>query len=258
MRLSPTQQVCLILLAASTLRLATWYGGLPNEGRYTETDSADYLTLARNLLDEGQFGKADQPEIFRTPGYPAFLVPFSIVGFPLALICLVQITLDVPICFLVWCVARRHFGQETALPALVFQAFSLVSVVYACRVLSETVFTLLLMPVFPDTLCPAKRRAQPTMGSGCRRWCRSFVRDLCQICRRALGDLPGGGVTLVAIVAKYVGDRPRVRQLDQSLPLQRRHAVSRPERHRIQRAARLDQQRARRLFRAEGQGIVRR
>lgn len=179
-RPTPTQQIFLILTAASLLRLGSWLGGLPDEGRYTETDSADYLILARNLVSEGRFGVADQPEIFRTPGYPAFLVPFSVFNFSPATICLVQIGMDVLICYLVWCVARRHFGQEAARPALVFQAFSLVSVVYACRVLSETLFTLLLL-LFLLTLL-ATRDTSPTRqwylgsASGAILSCTIYVR----------------------------------------------------------------------------------
>jgi len=148
MKQSKSLTLILILFAAFLIRIITWYGGISDASRYKEPDSSDYLCLAQNLYEHGKYEKDGNPEIFRTPGYPAFLVIFLSSGFPEKVVCFVQICLDVFLCYLVWLFSRRLFGDKAAILALLFQSFSLVNIVYSCRVLSETIFALFLMIFF--------------------------------------------------------------------------------------------------------------
>ena len=61
-----------ILALALAVRLAL-LGATTRETAFTP-DSEGYWRLAGNLLQRGQFALDDRPEIFRTPGYPAFLM----------------------------------------------------------------------------------------------------------------------------------------------------------------------------------------
>ena len=53
------------------------------DGDLNRPDSPLYLTLAQNLADLGWFSASSEtfvPEVFRTPGYPAFLAVFQQAG----------------------------------------------------------------------------------------------------------------------------------------------------------------------------------
>jgi hypothetical protein len=79
------------------------------------------------------------------PGYPAFLAVLGIVSDAPGFIVLIQILLDIGLCALVWYLARQQFGEGQASWAAAIQATSVVSIVFACRVLSDAPFALLLI-----------------------------------------------------------------------------------------------------------------
>ncbi|MFP4027796.1 MAG: glycosyltransferase family 39 protein [Candidatus Brocadiia bacterium] len=159
-----------ILLMALTVRLLVWTGGVGNPGLFFSPDSADYVRLGENLLETGRYGTEQQPEIFRVPGYPLFLsLTFAISKNP-AFVCLLQVVMGVAVCALVWRLAHRLFGRKYAIPAAAFQSVSVVSIVYSCRVLSETLFTLvflaqlnLLYDIY-DSRMSGENAAPATMG----------------------------------------------------------------------------------------------
>lgn len=134
-----------ILGGALFARLVVWAGGLKDASRYLTPDSSDYIGLAQNLVETGFYGTAAHPEIFRVPGYPAFLAVLSWVIDSPALICLLQVFMGVGTIWLVWKLGQKVYGQRIGLMAASIQAVSMVSIVYNCRVLSETLFTLLFV-----------------------------------------------------------------------------------------------------------------
>jgi hypothetical protein len=108
---------------------------------FLEPDSYDYLDLARNLVDHGFFGKNGDPEVFRVPGYPLYIAAFLACGLPVGAAIVLQAILDALTCVLVGQLACRLCNKTSGLIAGIIQAVSLVSIVYASRLLSETLFT---------------------------------------------------------------------------------------------------------------------
>ncbi|MCK4602052.1 MAG: hypothetical protein KAU28_06275, partial [Phycisphaerae bacterium] len=73
MRTSNGRRLWLVVAAALLVRGALLACAAGNGGGVLTPDSHSYLQLAGALAERGQFGPRDQPEIFRTPGYPLFL-----------------------------------------------------------------------------------------------------------------------------------------------------------------------------------------
>jgi len=173
----------IILLVALIVRLALLANGWIDRQRLTTPDSRDYLVLAHNLHEPGKtrFYRSEgylwnvipptlTPELFRTPGYPTFLwmtravpgppltstdaaqdsprarfvpsgarrVPWSIT--PL----IVQVLLDVALVCLAFLLGRVLCSERVGLLAAAFQAITPVAAVAAVRVLSDSLFAVLL------------------------------------------------------------------------------------------------------------------
>ena len=140
------RSVVMPLLVATALRLALWSAVLSCTGTRVLAggDTPGYLEPGRNLLLHGRFWTAGLPEIGRVPGYPLFLALASLAG--LAGAALVQAGISAAN---VWLVARlaRAVGlsERAVLAAAWLMALEPVGVVYAVRLLSETLFTTLLL-----------------------------------------------------------------------------------------------------------------
>jgi 4-amino-4-deoxy-L-arabinose transferase-like glycosyltransferase len=141
--------LAIILAAAALLRVALLLAALPRgSGALFTPDSHDYDQLARSLLDRGEFSRfADgRPELFRTPGYPLFVAGvYALSGRSPWAVALVQIGLDVLVCYLVYRMGRRAWSQRAGLLAAGLQAVSPAAIVSSVRLLSEQLFTLMLM-----------------------------------------------------------------------------------------------------------------
>ena len=137
--------VKIILAIALALRMIVWSAALLDETRFLDPDSADYLRLAGQLIDNHQLGTDEQLEIFRAPGYPFYLAITMWVAHSFALPALIQIVLDVGLCFLVWRLANRLFAAKAAIASAMFQSVSVVSIVYSCKLLSDSVYAFMLM-----------------------------------------------------------------------------------------------------------------
>ncbi len=119
-------------------------------GACLEPDSESYMLLAGHLLD-WHVGGQDLWG-FRVPGYPLFLSPLMALGRLLDIlewipVLAVQCLLDAASCFLVWLIARRGLGLG-ALPslfALFLQCLSTGAIDSSAKVLSECLFTFLLL-----------------------------------------------------------------------------------------------------------------
>jgi len=158
--------------------------------RLTTPDSRDYLLLGANMWEDGsiQFQRrtppiadppawaksarvVDQPELFRTPGYPAFLrvtrvvskpplmkgptlsdlirgakvkpIPSLRIDWSVASLA-VQVLPDVALVYLVFLLGRALCSERVGLVAAAIQAVTPVSVVASVRVLSGSLFALLL------------------------------------------------------------------------------------------------------------------
>ncbi|NOY82667.1 MAG: hypothetical protein GXP31_16845 [Kiritimatiellaeota bacterium] len=150
-----TRGMIVVLALSGLLHLALFIGGVFHPERVMAPDSYDYRLLAQGLLETGRFQRGDgAPEIYRTPGYPLFLAAvFAVAGprptVPLAVQCMA----DVMLCLLVFHAVLRT-SQSTGLQrvgpgpaewAAAWQAAAVVSCVYACRLLSDSLFAPLLL-----------------------------------------------------------------------------------------------------------------
>ena len=115
-------------------------------------DSEGYWRLSANMLERGEFALDGRAEIFRTPGYPTFLLighlaaadtrldpSFSPWKVPVA----VQVLLDVLLVGLVYALGLVLVSGRVGLIAAALQAISPVVVASSCRVLSDSLYSLL-------------------------------------------------------------------------------------------------------------------
>lgn len=112
--------------------------------RTTTPDSDDYRQLARSLADRGEFGTAGRPEIFRTPGYPAFLIAADALSGTRAGTLLGQVLLDTALVLLTGLLGRLLVSLRVGLIAAAFQALSPVAIAASCRLLSDSLYAFLL------------------------------------------------------------------------------------------------------------------
>ena len=149
-----------IVSAAFLLRLFVWIMAQSHPESMVEPDSGGYLRLAESITSHQAFGYPRQPEIFRTPGYPVFLGLCQFVSDSLAVPTFIQIILDVVICLLIWHLGSQMFSNCSGMNSAVFHCLSVVSIVYANMVLSESMysfFMILFLVVFNSLLNQKKR-----------------------------------------------------------------------------------------------------
>lgn len=111
---------------------------------FHEPDTACYLRAAEQLATTGRFATADGPEIVRTPGYPLLLACGVLAERVNAVTIGLQIVLS---CISVWLVYRLGLlfdGRRAGLAAASLLACEPLSVLYASKLLSETLFTTLV------------------------------------------------------------------------------------------------------------------
>jgi 4-amino-4-deoxy-L-arabinose transferase-like glycosyltransferase len=141
----------MLLLLSLGWKLALWGTLLTMDpGRFLDRDSASYHEPARALLQLGRFvASPETPELvetMRTPGYPLFLAGVYLVWGeyqPMAI--LVQILLSLGTMALVYRIACMLWNTGTALLATLLLALDITSFTYALKLMSETLFTLLLI-----------------------------------------------------------------------------------------------------------------
>lgn len=129
-------RVCVPLIALAV-------GNAPNA--FHEPDTRSYIAPAISLLQEGAFARSGESDVFRTPGYPVFLA----IGLQAGHVDLVSIALQAVLgattIALVYCLAFRIGGPQVGPIAAWCFALEPLSALYACKLLSETVFTFLLV-----------------------------------------------------------------------------------------------------------------
>lgn len=133
-----------ILIAAAALITNFAYLYLSN-GDFFFPDSFTYLTPAQHLRHGvGFVTEPGVPETMRTPGYPLFLMPFTNMIGVVALQHLMNAGLAIAIYFF----TRRRLSRFAAVIAATIFALDVPTIHYANKVLSETLFTVLLFVLF--------------------------------------------------------------------------------------------------------------
>ena len=115
-------------------------------GVFLYPDSGSYLRPTEELLRTGRFANDDRPEIDRTPGYPMLLLPGIALGKPVLVTITLQVILSVLTVFLVYRTSARVFQDEkAAAAAALLYSFEPLSILYTTLILTETLFTLLIV-----------------------------------------------------------------------------------------------------------------
>jgi 4-amino-4-deoxy-L-arabinose transferase-like glycosyltransferase len=126
------------------------------------SDSYQYLTIARNLIDHGAFSLDDMPPfgptIRRAPVYPAFLALLHLLGARAPFqIAIAQALLGALCCPLVFYLAKQVMSERRAALAACFYAVFPAGLLWVPYVLSETLFTLLLLSSVALTVAGIRR-----------------------------------------------------------------------------------------------------
>jgi len=137
-----------ILLAFLGFKLALALFVFLRPGNAFLPDSFGYEDLAVNLLQQGRFDVPGEPMVglVRTPGYPAFVAGiYGIAGRIPGWVILVQLILDALTTLLIWRIGRQYFSEAVGLLGAFIYAISLNATVGALYLLSDTLFTFLLV-----------------------------------------------------------------------------------------------------------------
>ena len=143
---SNKNQLILIFCFAFILRIIIFGIGCTDGYSFQTLDSTEYLTLSDQIIETGEYNQGAEPEIFRSPGYPIFLAILKLCGLNILSIIIVQIIIGAGTCLLVWRLAQEIFKhKQMAITAALIQACSVVAIVFNLKILSETIFTFMLI-----------------------------------------------------------------------------------------------------------------
>jgi 4-amino-4-deoxy-L-arabinose transferase-like glycosyltransferase len=138
----------LLLVFALTL-LTNFLYFVSSNGDFFYPDSATYLMPARFLLQGAGFLNAPGvAETLRTPGYPVFLLPFLLLQHTAAAVAIAQHLLNALLAMAVYLLTRRRLDRGAALIAAILFAIDTPTIHYANKVLTETLFTVMLFALF--------------------------------------------------------------------------------------------------------------
>ena len=138
------------MLAGMTLRVALMVAAYLLTGTQvmTQGDTASYIEPGHNLILHGQYVSGGLPEIDRTPGYPLFTMLTGMAFDNVLLTVLAQIAVSMLSLLLIWRIAERVFPNRNAgTTAAWLYALEPISILYAVRLMPETLFILLLLTV---------------------------------------------------------------------------------------------------------------
>jgi len=188
---------------AVALRLSLLLGAAASPDRLmTEEDSVEYMQLARNLAAGHGFSQAAaapyEPDLRRTPVYPSVLAAlFAIPGTGVRAAALAGVLISALTVLAVARLTALMAGAAAAWWAALLLSLDLTSAAYSTQVLTEPVFTLLLLLSFlplldRDTRGPAAALAAGAL-SGLAALCRPIailaVAALAPACRLRSGRL---------------------------------------------------------------------
>lgn len=133
------------LLVRVLLAIVAWL--LEGRDAFFLLDSGNYRHLGHWIVSHGSFLNPEGfPELIRTPGYPLFLAPGYLLGYPVSWALTVQTLLSLGTIYLLFELARLlGFSDKQSLLACLFLALEPLTILYVNKVMSETLFTFLLV-----------------------------------------------------------------------------------------------------------------
>lgn len=149
------KRLIIIFLIAVSLRLlvfiavGSWQDEVLKE-RILVGDAYGYHKIAVNLLENNVFSTSESspydPNVFRTPIYPFFLVSlYAIFGYKPYIAILFHLIIGSVTCVLTYKIGRTFFNEKIALLAGLFVAFEYSNILYSNMLFTETLFTFLFI-----------------------------------------------------------------------------------------------------------------
>lgn len=144
-RLNRTRILALALGLRGALIIAAWLLGGGSADPFLAPDSVAYLETAASLATTGEFARLGLPDIVRTPGYPALLVPGVWLGSPVVWGLVLQLALAALMILALADLARQLAGPKAGMVAALLLAIEPLSLIYTAKLLTETAFSTLLV-----------------------------------------------------------------------------------------------------------------
>jgi len=120
-----------------------------SQGDFFYPASYTYLTPALNVLHGNGFTSEDGPETLRTPGYPAFLLPFLALHASPGIIVFANHLIDALLAVAIYVLARRNGSRRwIAIAASLILAFDTITIHYANKILTETLSAAFIFAIF--------------------------------------------------------------------------------------------------------------
>lgn len=143
-----------VLALAIRLILFGYYLGVNPAGFLPCIDSHNYIELAKNLLAYGMIGAPPYPDVYWTPLYPVFIAGvYLLTAYSTPAVIIIQLLISSLGCCLLYITAARHIPKGIALTVALALAPDVPTVGYANTILSETLFSfLLILFIFTFTL----------------------------------------------------------------------------------------------------------
>ncbi len=148
--MSDNKIAILIFSAALLLRLFVLWSFDSERSLLYVADSLNYLQTAQNMLAEGiystQISQPPHPDNFRTPFYPAFLVPFVYLKTSLYLPALAGAILMSLAAVFVFIFGKKIFDRKTAAAGALLFALEPVGAIISSQLMAEAMFMLFFVP----------------------------------------------------------------------------------------------------------------
>lgn len=144
------KKMLIILGVAASVRILFSIPSFMDKNRvYSIADAAGYELLAVNLLEHKVFSLSEnppyQPDLLRTPLYPLCISGiYSIFGHRPRIIIILQMSISALTALLVYVIGRKIYPR-IAFPGAILFGLSLNSAFYSTMLLTEVLFTFLLI-----------------------------------------------------------------------------------------------------------------
>ena len=144
--LNDRKKIIIIFAVALLIRLIA-LACFQNEQSLIFTDSKHYMQVAQNLIQKGIYpidtGPNPQPDSFRTPILPLFLIPFLYFHISLYWIALAEDIIMAFAAVALYLLGRKLFNEKAAFIAAILSGLEPYSALISNQILTEAPFTLI-------------------------------------------------------------------------------------------------------------------
>jgi 4-amino-4-deoxy-L-arabinose transferase-like glycosyltransferase len=150
-RLNRRTLISLAFIALIVVRFLLILNAIKYPIRWLTVDSNQYIELAQGLLDTGRYQSIENPDLdlFRTPGYPAFLaILFGITGDSLSAVVIAQFILSLSCAWILYILGTSIAGSSVGTMAAFLLLLSPNTLFWSATLMAESVFMFGLILAF--------------------------------------------------------------------------------------------------------------